>query len=145
MNRENIQKVRDHIAKLPAKRFQMSEWIARRGYAESPTLDEVRHDCGTCACIGGWTLALLSAKRADHFSEDRAADLLGLTEDEAAELFRPEGWSAPGLYTRPHAVRVLDHLLATGEVDWESTRRAKKTAGGSGSTSAPHGNSGRDQ
>jgi hypothetical protein len=119
MNRENIKKVRDVIAGLRPQRFDMCQWA---------TADDAVHlhrDCGTAACIGGWTNALLSSP-AEFMDFDLAGKRLGITLGQTYKLFMPEDYDVPGHYTRAHAVRVLDHLLETGEVDWQSTRRAKK-------------------
>lgn len=129
MNRENIQKVRDVIAALPRKRFNMTGWAhgGNRYYSEiSPS--EITHDCDTAACIGGWAVALSAPDETTPFSTDvreRASAFLGIDGSMSMDLFMPniENWSR---ITNAHAVRVLDHLLATGEVDWKSTRRVKK-------------------
>lgn len=131
MNRENIQKVRDAIAVLPPERFSMEKWACRpaetglRWYVQNAT--DLLHDCGTCGCIGGWTNAILSGPegvRGDSNDAATAGGLLGLSPSVARSLFYPyQEWSD---ISRDDAVRVLDHLLATGEVDWKSTRRAKK-------------------
>lgn len=127
MNRENIKKVRDVIAKLPGKRFSMKTYISIDGNdAPGETPGAAIAECGTAACIAGWAVVLLAPDCPRIDIDDVAAGVLGLSHSDANELFTPRGYSAPGLYTRPHAVRVLDHLLATGEVDWQVTRRAKK-------------------
>ena len=106
MNRENIKKVRDHIAGLPSSQFGMRLW-------------HTETECGTCCCIGGWTGAILL----DDLDADRwdAAEALGLTDLASHRLFYPTAASCrrnPWDATPPQAVRVLDHLLKTGEVDW---------------------------
>lgn len=126
MNRENIQKVRDHIAAIPASRFNMGSYFdgptteARtyRGMAEGA--------CGSCACIAGHALALLvpNGRSGDYVM--RARRLLGLNNREALRLFEPESQDYWFMgeelrhesVTRDEAVRVLDHLLETGKVDW---------------------------
>jgi len=135
MNRENIQKVRDVIAALPPAQFDMREL-------------GTKNECGTVACIAGWACEVLgTGNDRDYGTTSVATEMFGITQGQAHELFWL-GSAEPGsklwLAGPDHAVRVLDHLLATGEVDWESTRRAKKPAS-SGSPSAPHGNSGRDK
>lgn len=134
MNRKNIQKVRDHIAGLNPKRFNMALWAAERDGDDDVAPVRLKHDCGTCGCIGGWTDAIFRTPRSKMGAES-AGRALGLTEDQAQALFFP--WGFPwGVNDgddweniKPaHAVRVLDHLLATGEVDWRSTRRTKKAA-----------------
>jgi hypothetical protein len=106
MNVENIKKVRDHLAQLPAEKFSMR------------TFDSVAN-CGTIACIAGWAKHLLNPS-AVH-AETAAINALGLTKEQAYELF----WLGDRLGPDPlwdagpqQAVSVLDHLIATGEVDW---------------------------
>ena len=109
MNRENITKVRDVIAGLPSAEFDMRDWG--------------NHECDTAACIGGWTARVVLNDRS--LTERVCGDALGLTVGQRSTLFYPRGIELPdGGYWSPYdatptqAVRVLDHLLATGEVDW---------------------------
>lgn len=128
MNRENITKVRDVIAGLPPERFAMRTYIGVDGLDSSRVTPAAGiKECNSAACAAGWTMVTLKPRsRASHHDYDAiAGGLLGIDEDGADELFRPEGWLHDE-FTPAHAVRVLDHLLATGEVDWKSTRRAKK-------------------
>lgn len=62
MNRERLTILRDHIATIPAKQFDMADW-----------------DCGTAACIGGWCERL--------WPEDTASESLGLTVRQENALF----------------------------------------------------------
>lgn len=154
MNRENIQKVRDHIAALPKKRFSMAayfgdvlvddddgaKWVGTANWDRRKTNREMAEGgCNTCACIAGHTLVAL---RPNDLLAERIAGpaqrLLWLTTDQADKLFEPNNHDSAfrdaGLtlerVTLSHAVRVLDHLLETGEVDWVSTHRAKKARAG---------------
>lgn len=120
MNVENLRIVRDTIALLPPERFNMATWggLQTNIYAQLVDQFQLKHDCGTCGCIGGWAQALLSKKGEPEEFEPR--DLLGLTSDEAEELFYPRLpndrlWNS---VTIPEAVKVLDHLIETGKVDW---------------------------
>jgi hypothetical protein len=104
MNRENIKKVRDHIAGLPPEQFAMDAWT-----------------CGTCACIGGWT-ARLFLPPDELWSLSGVRRALGITSEDAERLFFWGGagpttvkWSDT---TAGQAVRVLDHLMETGRVEW---------------------------
>lgn len=121
MNRENIQKVRDVIAGLPPERFDMSAYCRGPGLARA-TIGGAVHVCGTAACIAGWTAAIFKPRTRlvdDPNGDDRlfftAASLLGLDEADAHRLFIPCDLCGR---TTTEAVRVLDHLLETGEVDW---------------------------
>jgi hypothetical protein len=56
----------------------------------------------------------------------RAASVLGLTPADAQELFYPydlEGPDGDWRITRAQAIRVLEHLRDTGEVDWSKRGR----------------------
>lgn len=117
MNKQNIKLVRDFLANMPDKRkFHMGYW-SLEGFLVSAEDDlEDRHGCGTIACIGGWTEMVLNT--------DVARDALGLTGREAQKLFYPfgidtESWGSEWQNVKPrHAVKVLDHLLETGKIDW---------------------------
>jgi hypothetical protein len=117
LNRENIRRVRDVIASNDAARFSMTA-LARdhQGYS-TDAVDILTHRCGTAGCIAGWAVALLMpGALADTI---RAARLFGLDwQTQGRALFCPPGWDIPDRYTQAQAVAVLDHLIATGEVDW---------------------------
>lgn len=115
MNKENVKILRDHLASLDEKHFDMGLWYH----------NDEDDGCGTVACIAGWTDVifwpqLLGIDRSENL-EQRAQDALGLTEDEADQLFVPNiydlDWHFDDFTTR-HAVKVLDHLLETGKVNW---------------------------
>lgn len=105
MNVENIKRVRDHIAALPADQFNMRRFTS---------------ECGTAHCIAGWAGVLFGTPGEFHGSSF-GREALGLDEETALDLFYcgdgaegDEAWNS----TPQQAVRVLDHLIATGEVDW---------------------------
>jgi hypothetical protein len=124
VNRENIKKVRDLIASLPPERLDMSQLFSRDDrvdwdyWRNNPR--KFKEDCCTAACIAGWTLVRLASSQQRRCGADArdAGQLLGLETEEADELFLPEGYEQGGRYDRADAVRVLDHLLETGQVDW---------------------------
>lgn len=125
LNRENVQKVRDFIAALDPKHFNMRYWTTRlEGGAPHYVShsDLIAHRCGSCACIGGWTEALLSESEDE---ERDAGDLLGLGEVDRDALFYPDNVGPYEDITIPQAVAVLDHLLETGEVDWSVASRGE--------------------
>ena len=122
MNRENIKRVRDHIAGLPPERLWMERFLSA-GHSVADvnwTAGRLLKDCGTCGCIAGWTAAIFAPRVKCGGVEARAAESLGIPEEDASALFYPELsnhmlWGDIG---PAHAVRVLDHLLETGKVDW---------------------------
>lgn len=141
MNRDNIKIVRDHLLSLPADagRFDMRWWTGRsdgdgrRWSVNSVPFSEINHDCGTCACIAGWAATLVPHELTDVTPEDvnmidLGRKLFGLSQHQATDLFAPWANSAAGLHPSwitqagnipPRAgAMVLDHLLATGDVDW---------------------------
>ena len=90
-------------------------------------------DCGTPSCIAGWVV-----KKTPHPLEDdilaEAQEALGLTDDQAVDLFMPTFPSAnyeakrgtPGHITSEHAVDVLFELADSGKVDWSRFTRLKQ-------------------
>ena len=101
---------------MPESQFKMAHMFSARG---RKVVDGKVHSCGTAACIVGWTGKLFAPDvEALDFDSNTAAELLGLNDAVMAQLFVPEGYDKPGQYSRDDAVRVLNHLLATGEVQW---------------------------
>lgn len=127
MNKDNIRKVRDVIASQPAAKFDMARLFTTQDLRDWWILrpDAVLNECGTAACIAGWTLVVFQPEQLSTKGAVDAEPYLGLNEGQAFKLFTPPGWKTER-YTRAHAVRVLDHLLETGEVNWIDTRRPKK-------------------
>jgi hypothetical protein len=107
--RERLEYLRDFLRGLATERFSMDTWVC------------VDPECGTVACIGGWTCQLFG-RPADARSDNFAQWALGLSEDVSGHLFVPEGWRDPDFATPAQAADVLDHLIATGEVRWDLAR-----------------------
>jgi hypothetical protein len=97
--RQRLQILRDFIAAIPEQNFNMSEW-------------REEHECGTVACIGGWTTLLFDVPQ-----QSSAGECLGLTGSESDALFCPNGWSY-GVYSRQDALDAIDGYLAKGEIVW---------------------------
>lgn len=74
-------------------------------------------DCGTVACIGGWMALAMNKVPTTYVSEQSEQD--GLYNLFYPRSLRDNGhdlhWS---LITPKHAVKVIDHFLATGKADW---------------------------
>jgi hypothetical protein len=118
VNRENIKKVRDHIAAVEADRFNMTWWSAIADARDFDHVDPTTllHDCGTAGCIGGWTNALFGGDGAVA-----AGETLGITKEQRSQLFFAYGTERQlDEITQWHAVAALDHLMETGEVDWDA-------------------------
>lgn len=105
----NIKLVRDDIADAPEEHFGMKFW-----------------NCGTSACIGG-------------FIDRRFGEEYELSYEEAGNFVGLDWYSADDLFsmldskygfedaTKDSALRVLDILAETGEVDWD--RAIEETRG----------------
>jgi len=106
---ERFMRVRNLIAELPAERFDYNNSWDHDGsgnvrWGESYPV----YECQTNLCILGWARVLYGFKeRAEAF------DGLGLTSKQGHELF----FGGAG-YSRDQALRTMDHLAATGIVDW---------------------------
>jgi hypothetical protein len=98
-------------------------------------------DCRTTCCIAGAAVQFfadqetLDALRDDFNAKyeeeltwtnvfEQAADLLGLSYQEAEDLFTPDvslGGTLKCFSDPAWAARTIRHLISTGEVDWEAT------------------------
>lgn len=110
--RANMIRLRDFLKTLPPNKFNMDD--------PGVSTDAYRGECGSAACIGGWARALFAVHT---LSLHRVGDVLGLRDDQSSDLFYPYGREmsdgrSPFRAAPRHAVRVLDHYLATGKIDW---------------------------
>lgn len=129
--RERLKYLAEFLRGLDPHRFRIQSWFtAADGGSITPSNTgqvpaEITSECGTAACIGGWTLSLFAPKarikRNGPFIEQIAGRLLGLDPDTANELFMPAGFLSGG-FTAPQAAAAIDSYLATGEVDWSKAR-----------------------
>lgn len=125
MNVENILKVADAIEGHTIRKlgFHMGDWVTS-GYD-----DLSGQQCGTTACIAGWTSLLMSRRKA----APRSPSVFLFTRDvmsEASAWLDLDYHSADDLFyavnspvdrhkiTSSQAVAVLRNLAETGEVDW---------------------------
>ena len=82
---------------------------------------DMKNWCGTACCIAGWTNILIaddeSAREGEHdfFVAERK---LGLTRNQALELFSPALTIPYSEVTPQKAAEVLLRLADTGSVDW---------------------------
>jgi hypothetical protein len=137
LNRDNIDKVIARIRKNKEFVFNMGSWGRPTINKDGQFIDDngdvtTEHPCGTAACIAGFCVVV---KHNDMIPWDRhtgveGREFLGLEEDQANRLFLPE-FDNEGRYfggvesnyrpmnsTADEAIRVLEHLKTTGEVDW---------------------------
>jgi hypothetical protein len=119
MNTERILHIADMIEKLEPRQFDMSDYVTE-------------NECGTVACIAGWTYLTYGDPAGEGDPHELAAIHLGLDEDRADDLFLPNPLTS-GLpscvtyaqITPAHAAQTLRKLAATGEVDWSHANRVR--------------------
>ena len=116
-NAENIRKVIEMI-KDEQNYFDMSTWN-RMG---DVNINYPPNVCGTPACIGGWSEAIIKHELKiaqdpdffDYLDEAVIAEWLGIMPEDAEELFYGIGTIA----TREEAIAHLEHIIETDEVNW---------------------------
>jgi hypothetical protein len=128
VNVENINRLIEVIGAINPKRFDMSNFAKRIGTDGfwdngnvKPTA--LATDCGTCGCIAGWAVAALKPNARIKVGDTTtiaatAAKALGIDDTDAEALFEPYDVASWGSISRRQAIRVLEHLRDTGEVDW---------------------------
>jgi hypothetical protein len=104
VNRDNIQRVINLIESLDPCQFDMHTW---------------GEECGTPACIGGWTDRLFHAKNIGVTAVCRTLDI---TDEKGFRLFYPTDIEAYNAKPQ-QAIRALEILRDTGEVDWPRAMR----------------------
>lgn len=118
LNIENINKVQAAILAAGEEHFEMSTWGSF-----IPHEDLIEHKCGTAACIGGWAIALDGGIKGHEGLVGRASKIFGITREQGWALFVPKQKvgdpTDPYRATPQQAVRVLDILIETGEIDWD--------------------------
>jgi hypothetical protein len=117
-NETNIRKV---IAMIEneACYFNMKHW-------NNPDDEESKYPtnvCGTPSCIGGWAESIKRFEDKivtdeEFLPEGEICKWLGLNRDDGDDLFYPDvvDWSR---ITREEAIAHLEHVIATGEVNWK--------------------------
>jgi hypothetical protein len=110
MNTTLLRKISDTICKNASK-FDMGMW---------------GNECGTTMCIAGWAIKLSGddPRKYDSHLENRAKDLLGLTEKQVDDLFYaaywPQKFSFKFSTAKTNEDRVMiaaeriEHLIKTG-------------------------------
>ena len=147
-NKENINKVIETIkACIPGVHFSMSDYLfsydldqtSKKWLSEilerskDPLKESEKDNCGTVGCIAGFcVLTMISDKQGaviqdyDEIEDETGREYLGITETQALQLFNWDelipntlpSLKAFGEVTREDAVKVLEHLRDTNEVDW---------------------------
>lgn len=104
---ERFMRVRNLIAQLPPERFDYARSWPHEDHVGEPF---PVHECKSNLCILGWARVLYG-----YISRDEAWTGMGLTDDQAYDLFFGGDGHDP---SRDQALRTMDHLAATGIVDW---------------------------
>lgn len=123
MNKERILQIADAIENHTLNLgFNLTFFKAEVGTdidlvnSDTKLVDHSGHNCGTVACIAGWSAELRGSPTVSINAE---ADWLGLEYDTAANLFGCEMYPEErNAVAQAQAIRTLHHLAATGEVDW---------------------------
>ncbi len=149
MNIERLRALRERILTVDRRQFSMMNWIRDSEVIGMTTNGEwaVSADCGTSACLAGWTCIMWPLTVTLEGSGEkvevpvlgsvcslrqRAMELLELDDEQADALFEPwnedlrnrrlTGISSARQVTREWAARVIDRLIETGIVDWDAVR-----------------------
>lgn len=152
MNRKRVQKLLATLEALHAgghdDRFDMSSWfVAADGTGRGDSLDELIRwsgasrkviatpdaNCGTAACLAGWTQAVFARTKAERClpAFDFAKAALGLSGEQAERWFYG-GWRSfeKELHdlTLAHAIGFLREVLRAGD-PWVTLDEAAIEAG----------------
>lgn len=109
------------LAIAEPKRIAMTLWLQKETGPQHRSLPEGYPACGTVGCVGGWTIALkpTAARKINgglfgpdrEDSGQRAGRRLGLTEEQADELFLPSDiCNSSNQQTPAHARAVVAHI-----------------------------------
>lgn len=133
MNVENILKVAEVLESDAAEdHFAMSSVLSWAGKFEdisSKPVREILHNCGTTACILGWTVALADTETpySGTMDDEIASKFFDMDQDELYPLFYAE--DAMSIRDPKAAARVVRHLAATGKVDWSKAFEGEQDNG----------------
>jgi hypothetical protein len=133
LNKENVRKVIEAI-KNEDNFFNMVHFVIEGSMLENYSSEELGNPpaCGTASCIGGWAVAIklkesgevvdyLSDEIENKFTFEAAGEWLGLNGTDSTSLFLG-GHLNLDTITRAETIEVLEHLVATGVVDWSIVR-----------------------
>ncbi len=131
MNKDNLKKL---IKVMKEKKYGFVMGILyidtddkMNKYLNKPKLitEEEANICGTAGCIAGHCY-LISKQKVEYDLTEIGGDFLGLSDTQTVRLFVPNnhyasykvGKKSKKFITRARAIKVLENLLETGEVDW---------------------------
>lgn len=129
LNVRLLRRIQKHILEEP-RRFVMEDLVRYGPPGEAFESDngseQIFAECGTAACIAGWTL-MLSGYRIERVNYlKRASELLSLGSDaDEDRLFFADSWPEPFKHNYARAKRPatrakiaaarIEHLITTGE------------------------------
>ncbi len=133
LNIERLTLLRDTIDNLSPTKFNMNYWCT------GGNISQLKHDCGTAGCIGGWAEVLffpieLLAKDTWRHNTYDVGEELGLDSDQTNALFfpddvdfgeDPDSVTSIDQLTQAQAVETLTRLIDTGMVDWKHAKLEK--------------------
>lgn len=130
MNVKLLEAICTAIEKHPAH-FGMDSWFIngwefvdpKTGVPQLKNILDGRNHCKTTACIAGWALVLTNVTPPDEKIATAAAELLGITDEQASYLFYVEVWPSQFVQldgddeaypvTPQEAVARIRHFIAT--------------------------------
>jgi hypothetical protein len=132
MKTELLNEVADAIEY--ADRFCLRTWASKADnimHRVKPV--ELWESCDTVGCVAGWTNAVIEAPRSPSIDNQKAArEALGLTFDQARELFIPPAWEGNSVWGKDpykanarRAAKVLREI-ASGKRTFDCDRSAGK-------------------
>lgn len=79
---------------------------------------------GKFCCIAGFACLAKNGKFPDDPAEMRsiASEFIGITGMDAYNLFTPDAWTGAYLTDNIGGIKVLQHLIKTGKVNWQKCK-----------------------
>lgn len=117
MNIDNLNHLIETLRNPPAEShmgFNMRDWFVPAH--EGPS--HVDYECNSVACIAGWCAYIAKADLSESDIPEVAMNWLEITVEQSCELFTPQAVEDYEAVTIEDAIRVIEHLRDTGEVDW---------------------------
>jgi hypothetical protein len=125
---ERVKVLRDFLTNLPQQNFDMRQWAVQK-QSDKLIYAGPEPDCGTMACVAGWTsyLSGMGDFRTGGTIAKSAASWLGLDDEQSDRMFVPgilgedTGKVCLGNATTKDAVTMLDRFIRTGKIVWRKT------------------------
>lgn len=122
-NLENAKTLLNHLKNLPDERFTYGYSMIKLDDNLPVFAKDLAHDCNTCGCVAGWTMALFNIESTSKIwisIEEKAGKILGIDEIEAGFLFNGDsmcGFECYSIFENKHeedkqeAIRRLEYLV----------------------------------